>query len=67
MECTEWMDEGGQLIISINANKDVRTGAKGEFSRHSAYAMPSLTSIVNRVHLPPIIGITNDSLLMDYL
>jgi hypothetical protein len=64
MECTEWMDEGDQLIIGIDANEDVRTGAT---SRHSACAMPSLTSIVNRVHLPPIIGITNESLWMDYL
>jgi hypothetical protein len=31
MECTEWMDEGDQLIIGIDANKDVRTGATAEF------------------------------------
>jgi hypothetical protein len=31
MECTEWMDEGDQLIIDIDANEDVRTGAKAEF------------------------------------
>ena len=31
MECTEWMDEGDQLIIGIDANEDVCTGATAEF------------------------------------
>jgi hypothetical protein len=31
MECTEWMDEGNQLIIGIDANEDVRTGEMAEF------------------------------------
>ena len=31
MECTEWMDEGDQLIIGIDANEDVRIGATAEF------------------------------------
>jgi hypothetical protein len=31
MECTEWMDEGDQLIIGIDANEDIRTSATAEF------------------------------------
>jgi hypothetical protein len=31
MECTEWMDEGDQLTIGIDAKEDVRTGATAEF------------------------------------
>jgi hypothetical protein len=31
MEYTEWMDEGDQLIIGIDANEDVCTGATAEF------------------------------------
>jgi hypothetical protein len=31
MEYTEWMDEGDQLIIGIDANEDVRTRATAEF------------------------------------
>jgi hypothetical protein len=31
MECTEWMDEGDQLIIGIDASEDVHTGAMAEF------------------------------------
>jgi hypothetical protein len=52
MECTEWMDEGDQLIIGIDANEDVRTGATAEFfqtlglrdailDKHSQLSLPA--------------------------
>jgi hypothetical protein len=31
MECAEWMEDGDQLIIGIDANEDIRTGATADF------------------------------------
>jgi hypothetical protein len=30
MECAEWMKDDGQLIMRVNANRDVRTDAMAE-------------------------------------
>ena len=59
MKCAEWLEEGDQLIISIDANEDVHTGATVNFlqalgmreailDKHSQSSPPATHSRNNR-------------------
>jgi hypothetical protein len=65
-ECAEWMEDGDQLIIGIDANEDVRTGATAECFQALGMREAILEKHSQTSPPPPIIGTNNTSLRMDY-
>ena len=66
-ECLEGMEEGDQLIIGIDANEDIRTGATANLF-HALGMNEAILHKHSESSPPlPITGINGDNRLMAYL